>query len=958
MNSLIIPNRFRERLEIDADLDSIVKSIVRKFSPIIKENKLEFFPEYTDHGFLHINKTLEIADKIIDDETFGKLNTLDIGVIILSIFLHDLGMHLTYEAFINMISTKSNDSIDKSIDKKTWVTLWEEYLAEAKLWSEKKVKNMFNDDFKIKEPPVKREKATEEDKKFIGEFIRRNHPRIAYEICVFGFPTADGDKMEFSSDSDIDIKLKKIIGYIARSHGLNIWDNVRYIEEEFGRDQIRTTKNVHAIYIMVVLRMADYLDMDKTRANTPILKFKKINSTISELEWIKHNVVDHIKIDYPDDPESIYIYINDIKESKVYLAIESLIKDMQRELDTCWAVLGKVYGAFENLKLIFRRIHSNMDNKDIFLKNIDFIPRRIKFDSNPDILKLLTEPLYGKNPAYGVREILQNAIDACIEKEKIADEKERMEVILTISDDEKYLLIEDNGIGMNENILINYFLVAGASLRNSDTWKKVYYKDNKSVIPRSGKFGVGVFASFIIGDEIEVETIRYKENIGYKFKANIETDQIQLTKFYNNDKKSGTKIKLKLYEGISNILKKQFENNMGNNVKWNKWYYADNPKLIINTPSSWKKNEEYNLLRINLYDNDLNESWSTIKPEGFYKVDWTYRIAGSKLFYNGIAIQNNYYPYRLENYRFPEDFHTPIVSVVDNDGNLPLNLNRNGISDEKLPFERELITDIYKDIISKLLISKNLSELHKDYILIKNTELTHPAIGSNYGFFHALRPHELLLSTKGYNILHYYNIKKLNLKYINKVWVNEKIDRLNDKELISKIKNIVISKESLSSIQKFKEAIEIDKVNLGQTYNITNKRIFIKKKDFDYIFEDGKKRMTVSFKKDMKIESQSENWYCIIYGNIPETNLDINSFEKNTENINLFVEYYHKEEAYNHDYNVYRRNYYECDILNNIIDEYMNEKEYIPYDTKKREDTYGKAFKDLSKYMKKFQSKK
>lgn len=958
MNSPIIPNRFRERLEIDADLNSIVKSIVRKFSPIIKENKLEFFPEYTDHGFLHINKTLEIADKMIDNETFGKLNTLDIGVIILSIFLHDLGMHLTYEAFINMISTKSNDSIDKSIDKKMWANLWEEYLAEAKLWSEKKVKNMFNDDFKIKEPPVKREKATEEDKKFIGEFIRRNHPRIAYEICMFGFPTADGDKMEFSSDSDIDIKLKKIIGYIARSHGLNIWDNVRYIEEEFGRDQVRTTKNVHAIYIMVVLRMADYLDMDKTRVNTPILKFKKIKSNISELEWIKHNVVDYIKMEYPDDPESIYIYINDIKESKVYLAIESLLKDMQRELDTCWAVLGKVYGAFENLKLIFRRIHSNMDNKDVFLKNIDFIPKRIKFDSNPDILKLLTQPLYGENPAYGVREMLQNAIDACIEKEKIADEKEIMEVVLTISDDEKYLVVEDNGIGMNENILINYFLVAGASFRNSDTWKKVYYKDNKSVVPRSGKFGVGVFASFILGDEIEVETIRYKDNIGYKFKANIETDQIQITKFYNNDKRSGTKIKLKLYEGISDILKKQFENDIGSNVRWNKWYYADNPKLIINVPSSWGQYREDDSLKINLYDNDSDESWSNIKPEGFYRVDWKYGRTGVKLFYNGIAIQDNYYAYRLEYYRFPEDFYTPVVSVVDNDGNFPLNLDRNGISNEKLPFERELVIDIYKDIISKLLVSGSVSEFHKDYLLIKNTELIHPAIGYNYGIFRALMSHELLLSIKGYNILHSYNIKKLNLKSIKKVWVNDKIDRLSDKELVSKIENIVISKESLSSIQKFKVAIEIDKVNLGQAYNIANKRIFIKKKDFDYIFEEGKKRMTASFKKDMKIESQSENWYCITYGDIPETNLNINSFERNTENINLFIEYYHKEEANNYISNIYGRNYCECSFLDDIMGEYMSEKEYVPYNIKKRQDTYSKAFKELSKYMKKFQTKK
>lgn len=622
------------------------------------------------------------------------------------------------------------------------------------------------------------------------------------------------------------------------------------------------------------------------------------------------------------------------------------------------AVLGKVYGAYENLKLTFRRIHSNMENKEVFLRNINFIPKRVKFDSNPDILKLLTQPLYGKNPAYGIREILQNGIDACSEKEKIMDDKEEMEVIITISEDEKYLIVEDNGIGMNEDILIKYFLVAGASFRNSDTWKKTYYKDNKSIVPRSGKFGIGVFASFILGDEIEVETSRYKDDIGYKFKANIDTDQIQLIKFQNIDKKSGTKIKIKLYDGISDILKDQFEQNTNAGVKWNKWYYANKPKLIINVPSTWIKLKEYGELVINLYDKESDDIWHSINPEEFNRVDWTYQGYRKKLFYNGITIQDNYYPFRLENYRFPQDFNIPAVSVVDNDGNLPLNLDRNGISDDKLPFETELVTDIYKDIISKLLVSKNLSELHRDYLIIKETELVHPAIGNEYGMFRTLRSHEFLLSKKGFNILHSHNISKLKLKSINKVWINNKIERINDKELLSKIESIVISKESLTSIQKFKEAIEISNINLGQRYNITNKRIFIKKKDFDYIFEDGKKRMSSSFKKDMKIEGESENWYCITYGNIPKTNLDISSFEKNTEVINLFVEYYYEEGTDEMHTTSYSRNYYECTILDDLMNEYISEKGYIPYDMKKRHSIYTKAFQELNKYMKKFKDKK
>ena len=950
MDSLVIPERLRKKLELDADLDSIVREIIRKFSPIIKENKLEFFPEYTDHGFLHINKTLLIANEIIPNETFNKLNEVDVSVIVLSIFLHDLGMHFTYESFIELISGKYNNCIDMSIDNKTWSMLWDEYLVEAKFWSAKKIKAMFNDEFEIKQPPIQRGMATENDKKFIGEFLRRHHPRIAYEICVYGFPKADEDKMEFSND--IDSKSKKVIGVVARSHGISIWDAVKYIESEFGREQIRTTKNVHAIYIMVILRMSDYLDMDKTRANTPILKFKKINSSISELEWIKHNTVDFVTLEYQDDPESIFVYVNEITESKVYLAIENLLEDMQKELDTCWAVLGKVYGAYEKLELTFRRIHSTMENKDVFLKNTNFIAERIKFDSNPDILKLLVQPLYGENPSYGIRELLQNAIDACSEKEKILKDKEELKIVLTILEDEKLLIIEENGIGMNKDILINYFLVAGASFRNSDRWKRVYCENSKATIPRSGRFGVGVFASFLLGDEIDVETIRYREEIGYKFNANIETDQIQVIKFESNNKKSGTIIKIKLYDDIIKELKRQFTQNT-NQVKWNQWYFANKPELIINVPVGWEKSINKNELKVHLCDECIEEYWNSIEPEGYYRVDWTYKRT-NKLYCNGIIIQGDHYIYELQRYRFPMYFELPSVSVIDKDANFPLQLNRNGISDKKLPFEAELVQDIYYDIIAKLLISKNISELHNNYLLIRDNKLIHPAIKDDYIKGLGLSAHELLLTKAGFNILHHCNIQKLPKNLINKIWVNKKTKRINDSDLISKIDNIVVSKEDPSSIQKFKEIISYNtNINLGQQYKINNIRIFIKKEYYDYIFNKTKGRISSRFKNSINIESQSVNWYCITWGDVQNTKLDIEDFERNSKDINLFVEYYYNQIT-NGDINNLYNKYYESTIFEEAMKKNIGEDIYIPYDSTKRADKYKVAFTELEKYMRKY----
>jgi hypothetical protein len=49
------------------------------------------------------------------------------------------------------------------------------------------------------------------------------------------------------------------------------------------------------------------------------------------------------------------------------------------------------------------------------------IPEKIAFEAaNADLLKLLVAPLYGNDPSIGVRELIQNAIDAVREYEDYA----------------------------------------------------------------------------------------------------------------------------------------------------------------------------------------------------------------------------------------------------------------------------------------------------------------------------------------------------------------------------------------------------------------------------------------------------------------------------------------------------------------------------------------------------------
>ena len=99
------------------------------------------------------------------------------------------------------------------------------------------------------------------------------------------------------------------------------------------------------------------------------------------------------------------------------------VKSVQQELDLCWAIISEFYNV-NTIQFSIRRISSNM-LKEEAIEGIqeEFYPAEVYFDTNPDISKLFVKPLYGDDPKYGVRELVQNAVDACREREVIEKEK-------------------------------------------------------------------------------------------------------------------------------------------------------------------------------------------------------------------------------------------------------------------------------------------------------------------------------------------------------------------------------------------------------------------------------------------------------------------------------------------------------------------------------------------------------
>lgn len=581
-----IPEFFESLIKKDSAISAGIYASIPKFEMWIENSTLPFFPEYTKHDLEHIEDVLNTARDLIHSEAEDLITPGDSAVLVFSCLLHDSAMHLTEDGFISLIAEDGCWKPIPEFDSISWCDLWENFMSDARRFDGRRLTALFGDSEPISRPNFKKGKFTNRDKLLIGEFIRRNHARLAHEIAVYGLPGVDGSS--YLVVLEADQALADIAGLVARSHGLPLRSCLDYLDDKY---HLRDFNGIHAVYLMTLLRNADYLQIQSQRAPKELLEIRKLQSPISQGEWKVHECIRNITL-AEDDPEAIFIDAEP-SDAKTYLRVKNWIQGIQEELDKSWAILGEVFGRFSqedlnHLGLRLRRIKSNLDHWEEFAQRVDFVPSKIAFEAaNPDLLKLLVGPLYEDKPEIGIRELIQNAVDAVRELEeflkhhpnfknvKRLTQKEDVRVTIEFEENEpRWVSITDRGIGMNLDVVKSYFLKAGASFRKSDAWKKEFEDDEGHAnILRSGRFGVGALAAFLIGDEIEVKTrhIQEPEEKGLYFKAGLDYELINL-KWVSIP--VGTEIRIKISENkLANI--KDLVDSGHNHIDSQYWYIHD-----------------------------------------------------------------------------------------------------------------------------------------------------------------------------------------------------------------------------------------------------------------------------------------------------------------------------------------------------------------------------------------------
>lgn len=160
------------------------------------------------------------------------------------------------------------------------------------------------------------------------------------------------------------------------------------------------------------------------------------------------------------------------------------------------------------------------------------------------VLEILSNDIYD-SPYALLRENIQNAYDAILMRKQLAG-VDTFEPRITVNIDSKYITIEDNGIGMTEDVVTNNFWKAGSSGKNNEIAQKA------GVV---GTFGIGAMANFGVCKSIQVITHYAQGNETIETFANRNSLSISEKcidiKIYSNEREPGTKIIAELDDNLN-----------------------------------------------------------------------------------------------------------------------------------------------------------------------------------------------------------------------------------------------------------------------------------------------------------------------------------------------------------------------------------------------------------------------
>ncbi len=323
--------------------------------------------------------------------------------------------------------------------------------------------------------------------------------------------------------------------------------------------------------------------------------------------------------------------------------------------------------------------------------------KKYEFQSEvKQLLNILVYSLYRHKEVF-LRELISNSVDA-LNKVKfqsllnsaIEDKELDLKIDINFDKDKKKLVIEDTGIGMTRQDLIENI----GTIAHSGTegfLQRVSEAENKDKMDLIGQFGVGFYSSFMVAEEIHVHTKYFeKGSKGYIWKSKGDNNYTIEEK---GKKQRGTRIELFLKEDGKDFLEKwKIKNIINKHSRFVSFPIYLESEKIDSVDALWTQP------KTNLKEKDYNEFYrffqnATDDPESYLHISsdapvqfnsifyipktnteiygWAKSDPGVDLYSRKVLIQKASHDILPEYFRF-------IKGVVDSE-DIPLNISRETI---------------------------------------------------------------------------------------------------------------------------------------------------------------------------------------------------------------------------------------------------------------------------------------
>ena len=496
------------------EMDTLLYTQVSTVYDMVKETINGISGHYNNFTMHDMNHGLRVASYMeqlafgIDDKQEERLNqftALELALLILSAILHDIGMFIRPEDEKEIKENKIKYS-----DTLTYAGVFQ-------------VKN--------------------DEKETIKEIVRLTHASRISEFIAFDF----GDNNSIAKT----LKVNNLYAYsddvvaICKAHG----EDYNYLRTELRKQSTKGSYVYNQQYLAVLLRIADYIDLDKQR--TPMLWFSMMGiEGFSREEWESHfQIHNEMKLkEYMDGKMQIY-FDGESSNAKIHRKYLKYIDGLKIELENADSLLNTL-----TAKSQYRLNVSTKIDDCVQTKGFQYSDLRLSLDYTAITELLMGKNIYGDS-RLGLRELIQNSIDACKLMREVGDEftsPATPAIYLYYSKENNYIMIKDTGVGMTLDIIRNHFLNIGKSYYKS----REYLFNNYKYKP-IGQYGIGFLACFLLSNNVTVKTKHYKSNDVYQIELEKSSEYVVTRKeetplFY------GTEIMLE-YEPFFKVFKSNEE---------------------------------------------------------------------------------------------------------------------------------------------------------------------------------------------------------------------------------------------------------------------------------------------------------------------------------------------------------------------------------------------------------------